>query len=344
MSIGSSRRRAFTLIELLVVIAIIAILVGLLLPAIQKVREAAAKSQCTNNLKQLGVALNAYHDGFNVFPCGEYNDDSSMWGWGTLTLPYMEQGALWDALNKDATNFGLPPVINGGLNSWSLDTNAAPAPTNFRNNLSVVNATAGGGVAKTPIPTFVCPSDILPPAASNGYAKSNYCGNIGNRANWGANYATATAGISANGGKQNGMLLWAGHNNQIWTVRASDVKDGTSNTFLVGEVTETKNVSATTTNDGAFPIWAGGNPAGRGWNDSYNIASDFRVADAAFPINLFQTSPTSDDTMLTFGSQHPGGANFVMVDGSVRFIPQNIDPAAYSAAGSRNGREAVTLP
>ncbi|OWK35523.1 DUF1559 domain-containing protein [Fimbriiglobus ruber] len=146
------RRAGFTLIELLVVIAIIAILIGLLLPAVQKVREAAARTKCTNNLKQMGLALHAFHDTYQMFPSGYYNAGTFIQtGWQLQLLPYLEQSALW---NQSLTWLTANP--------GSTETNSFPA-------------------CGFPMPMFICPSNTRPPTFTSGptYELTSYLGCAG---------------------------------------------------------------------------------------------------------------------------------------------------------------------
>ncbi len=195
-----SSRTAFTLVELLVVIAIIGVLVGLLLPAVQSAREAARRMQCSNNLKQIGLALHNYHDTFRSFPPGWIRSNGAgdrryAWSWSGAILPFIEQSALQD---------------NSGFGEVNIHS-AAADPALLK-------------ALQTPVPGYRCPSDIAP--ATNNWlaihsermATSNYVGTH-NSDYWDVN------GDSTQGG----MFI------ENEPTRFRDVLDGTSNTFMVGE-------------------------------------------------------------------------------------------------------------
>jgi len=331
------RRKGFTLIELLVVIAIIAVLIALLVPAVQKVREAAARAQCQNNLKQLGLGLHGFHDTFKHFPIGEWNDDNVDVGWGTWLLPYIEQTALFNQIN---TTLAKVPNNGGGNNGYNMD-----GPPNSWSGRSSAFQTQASSVLNI----FLCPSDILPNQFSNGYAKSNYCANIGQAPNniSGTHSQGFGCGGGYNDGSETGVLFFSNNNNTAFTTKMTAITDGTSNTIGLGEVTQNNWASSTNLGEGAQAIWVGGNPNGRGCGDVWGMASTFRCVDTNFPINYGIRNGGNgwgvDRSILCFGSQHTGGANFVLMDGSVRFISEAVSPTAYAAAGTRAGGEATSL-
>src|SRR5262245_13632437 len=339
-------RKGFTLIELLVVISIIAILMGLLLPAVQKIREAANRLKCSNNLKQIGLALHNYHDTQNKFPLGMPGLDARCWSWRVYILPQLEQDNIYNQMQADPARFWLPPDMGGGGNGlagtiWDIDT----IPQSKINGAGGINVASGSPRNKLSI--YVCPSDILPVRNSGGYAKSNYVGNSGSSRvfNPGLNgwvsawpFGTWYGCGEVKGSAQNGLLLYANDSYETWVVTMSEVSDGLSNTLLVGEASVSQNVSPAITNHGAFPVWVGGNDNGTctGW---YTAGNALRLADDVFKLNL----RSGDSSNASFGSRHTQGANFLLGDGSVRFVRQSMDLRTYAAAATRNGGEVLFL-
>jgi prepilin-type N-terminal cleavage/methylation domain-containing protein/prepilin-type processing-associated H-X9-DG protein len=343
-------RRAFTLIELLVVIAIIAILIALLVPAVQKVREAAARTQCINNLKNLGLGCHGFHDSIKHFPIGQYNDDNGQWGWACYLLPYIEQQPLYTAL----TNLGDPnrmyvPQSMGGMANDNVAGNIdnihgvnASFPVGRCDVNQSIMTPSGVPVPNVIIPVFLCPSDVLPNTRGNGYAKSNYLGNMGSSARWIVNVGSPSVPTQVTsfgcggvyGSMNNGVFCFSNENSNTWVTRIATITDGTSNTVMFGEVTASVNVSSSNSNTAQFPIWAGGGNGG--CNGTTSIGSCLRIMDPAYPLN--------GGADQAFGSKHQGGANFCFADGTVRFITNDFNGLAYAGLGSRDGNESVTLP
>jgi prepilin-type N-terminal cleavage/methylation domain-containing protein/prepilin-type processing-associated H-X9-DG protein len=314
------RRSAFTLIELLVVIAIIAVLVSLLLPAVQQAREAARRSQCKNNLRQLGLAAHNYHGSLNCFPPG-------VMSWQHAT-----------AVNGSSRRcnsvyaFLLPYLDQGGLAlQWDF--------TEPRNNVST---TTQPRVTHYVLPVLVCPSDVMPqqrtewPNGNSGqtevYALTSYGGNGGIR--------SFTSMGSSSPQPTNDGAFFINSN-----VKLRDFLDGTTSTLLFGERSHV---------DRAYDTLAPSVPtdtmASKGWwGTSGNWV--FGISDVTLstlvPINYLHPAGAAIDTPATerrlcaFGSSHTGGANFTLADGSVRFISESINQAVLQALSTRAKGEVV---
>lgn len=319
-----SERSAFTLIELLVVIAIIGVLVGLLLPAVQQAREAARRSTCINNLKQIGLAFHNYNDVNKEFPKGIHycgsggtswggptaSDRPRGWGWGAYILPYIEEMTVNDALN---------PGVG---------------------QVSTLYSSASGQAV---INTFLCPSDVVPVinqvrtlngANSMKVATSNYVGNSGNALkNSGQQYQDPTATTRGIVEGNNSGTVIPGSN-----ISPHKITDGLSKTLLVGE-RDYEDVSHG--NHGAA-IWMGlvhhATPA---WNGKLaNLMTHFNEGSGVLKINAVATGAdnvgSEGDPNDSWSSKHPGGAVFVLADGSTKFINELISDSTLHDLCSRN--------
>lgn len=293
--------RGFTLIELLVVIAIIAILIGLLLPAVQKVREAAARTQCTNNLKQQGLALHAYHDANNALPKGYSRYTSAApregaWSWMAYILPYVEQDNAW----KQAKTFA-----NGGGTNWYAWYNP---------------------VCELSLKVYTCPADTrggqkYPGRANYGgsyvdYALTTYLGNSG---------TTSTS--------MDGVLYYESK------VHLTHITDGTSNTIMVGERPPNSDAEfgwwfAAYGYDGRGTgdcVMSSNDLAIANYFMSYGCDGT-----AAQKIGMQPGKPTVGCDAAHYWSFHPSGCLFLMGDGSARLLNYNnngILPALSTRAG-----------
>jgi prepilin-type N-terminal cleavage/methylation domain-containing protein/prepilin-type processing-associated H-X9-DG protein len=342
-------RSGFTLIELLVVIAIIAVLIGLLLPAVQKVRDAAARLRCQNNMKQIGLALHNYHDVNQKFPCGLYNYrvnattvadpnslDNRLWkSWMAQILPFVEQ----DNLNTTVQNAcnGNPPV--------SGSTYGYPGPDAWYPWRTLANGSDGFIALQTPLNVFKCTSDSrqLQAAASEGLqvAFTGYLGvsGIDTKANGTTTSNPARVGILYPSNRQ----TLTGSREPAVTNRGPtipSITDGTSNTLMVGERPPGQTLD--------FGWWfAGSGQAADGSCDvilgvaEINLQISGISSVDACPVGPYTFSPGNLNNpcdQFHFWSLHSGGSNFVLGDGSVRFFSYSAN-AIFPAMSTKSGGE-----
>lgn len=287
-----ANRRGFTLVELLVVIAIIGVLIALLLPAVQQAREAARRIQCSNNMKQLGLAMHNYHDTYGNFPAGQFsqqqlddpNGQPNRMTWFTSILPFVEQRAMYDLVK--------PSMANSPANTW--------------------NET----VRKTVVDGFVCPSDPNGGKIGNDGFQGNYLANSGHDIMVQANADKP----STNGGGMSGLFFVKSH------IGLKDITDGTSNTLMFGEIRQSPQANCTIGN-----YWNGWGMESM-FTTLFWIntpAPDFvpQGADANNPWRTTQALPPSgpgSQTAYSLRSAHPGGVMVTRADGSVSFLPETM--------------------
>ena len=346
------RRGAFTLVELLVVIAIIGVLVALLLPAVQAAREAARRSQCLNNLKQIGLGAQNYHSSNETFPYGAVLTEGSMWS--LYLAPYMEQQTLKNLVTVgkfkiDSNGDVAPGSLDDGLN-W-----AYPGP--YTSQQIVGNPAYKNLIAcETPVPVYQCPSA--------GYRGGQYdlgqdwvvmkrqpCSYIGNASGLATFQNGLDEPIAENRHTKMKKLDGVFFSNS--EIGIKHILDGTSNTMLVGEAfhdfqdVEDNGARAEQQIGSRQDHWYFG-------SDDIDTNPGFDPSEAmgstGVPMNLQNLAPNQcaaaasaacKRLQLSFGSVHPGGMNAVNCDGSVAFIAEGIDSVAWSALGTRDSQVTI---
>lgn len=308
MMLGVVRsRRGFTLVELLVVIAIIGVLVALLLPAVQAAREAARRMQCQNHLKQIGLALHNYHDTFLSFPpAGIKSNETS---WHALVLPFLELRNLYEQFN---------------FNQGAYDSGTG----HVGRNAVALNRVAGFLCPSSPVDKMQLnlPSNQNAPEIINGVVPytTHYYGVLGPK------------GANPNGGNYI-IGLTSGHGDHSKQgifqcndkIRIADVIDGTSSTFLVGE-----NSLHLQQYGSRFRSWMRGCDTDNASGGARNIVNGINTP-------VLATATVFND--IAMGSHHPGGTNFNLADGSVRFVSQTVNLGVYRSTASRDGGESLTI-
>ncbi len=360
--VSRSSHRGFTLIELLVVIAIIAILIALLLPAVQQAREAARRTQCKNNLKQLALATHNYHDVFKQFPLGAACNGGGRWNtygsnfrhadwsttWAIAIMPYADQKNIYD--NWDSSQSSMAQTASQGGNG--LVTGA---------NISFMK----------------CPSDSETPPATGTNSGGNAPGGPYQKGNYAANYGGGVPQENTGQNGTDGKPNWAGANlgpfhhrgasNRRFGAAIRDIRDGTSNTVLLGEILKERSNSdmrgvwshASGTIFGAYTRTNGGAPTRPQDGDAGICTPNApaeddngnRLAWADCP--AYCGSGAGDKQIrcrdcggdgrggMVARSRHTGGAQFAMCDGGVRFISENIDRVLYRGLLTIQGGEVI---